>query len=176
MEFRPNNNITRGQLAKIVSNSIGLDDDPGDQVFEDVSPYYPYSPFYVWINRLAHEGIMTGYPCGGPGEPCGFNNLPYFRPNNDATRGQIAKVVSIAAGYTENHTEQFFADVPVTHPFYQWIARLYSRQLIGGYPCGGSGEPCDGQNRPYFRPGNNATRGQVTKIVAKAFFPNCYVP
>ncbi len=105
VEFRPNNAITRGQLAKIVSNSLGYDDDPGPQIFEDVYPYYYYSPFYVWVNRLAKRGIMTGYPCGGEGEPCGYNNLPYFRPNTETTRGQIAKVVSIAAGYSETHTE-----------------------------------------------------------------------
>ena len=175
-EFRPNNSVTRGQLAKIVSNSAGYDDDPGPQIFQDVDPYYYYNPFYVWINRLAKRGIMTGYPCGGEGEPCGYNNMPYFRTNTETTRGQIAKVVSIAAGYAETQTEQVFTDVPVSHQFYQWIARLYSRGLIGGYPCGGPGEPCDAENRPYFRPNTNATRGQVTKIVAKAFFPNCYVP
>ncbi|HKP54967.1 MAG TPA: S-layer homology domain-containing protein [Chloroflexia bacterium] len=176
VEFRPNNTITRGQLAKIVSNSAGYTDDPGWQLFEDVYPYSYYSPFYTWINRLAIHGIMNGYPCGGENEPCGYNNLPYFRPNAETTRGQIAKVVSIAAGYTETHTELFFTDVPTSHQFYQWIARLYSRGLIGGYPCGSTGEPCDSENRPYFRPNANATRGQVTKIVAKAFFPNCYVP
>jgi hypothetical protein len=176
VEFRPNNTITRGQLAKIVSNSSGYDDDPGVQMFEDVYPYSYYSPFYVWVNRLAIHGIMNGYPCGGVNEPCGYNNLPYFRPDAETTRGQIAKVVSIAAGYAETHTELFFTDVPTTHQFYQWIARLYSRGLISGYPCGSTGEPCDSQNRPYFRPNANATRGQVTKIVAKAFFPNCYVP
>ncbi len=175
-EFHPNYNITRGQLAKIVSNSAGFNDDPGPQLFQDVDSYYYYSPFYVWINRLAKRGIVAGYPCGGEGEPCGYNNLPYFRTNNEATRGQIAKIVSVAAEYSETHTDQGFADVPLTHQFYQWIARLYSRGLIGGYPCGSPGEPCDSQNRPYFRPDANATRGQVTKIVAKGFFPNCYVP
>jgi hypothetical protein len=37
-----------------------------------------------------------------------------------------------------------------------------------GYPCGGPNEPCDGQNRPYFRPGNNATRAQLSKMLALA--------
>ena len=36
---------------------------------------------------------MSGYPCGGVGEPCGPNNLPYFRPNNYASRGQTSKIV-----------------------------------------------------------------------------------
>jgi hypothetical protein len=28
-------------------------------------------------------------------------------------------------------------------------------------------------NLPYFRPANNATRGQVAKIVSNSFFPEC---
>jgi hypothetical protein len=174
--FRPNANITRGQLAKIISNSAYYDDQVEEQEFADVSSY---STYYVWITRLAKRGIMTGYPCGTtPSEPCyAPRNLPYFRPNADATRGQISKVVSNASGYNEPHTEQSFADVPTDHPFYIWVARLSSRYLIGGYPCGTvAHEPCDAQNRPYFRWGNNATRGQVAKIVSKNFFPNCYVP
>jgi hypothetical protein len=174
--FRPNANVTRGQLAKIISNSANYDEDIRDPLFADVAPY---STYFVWVNRLARHGVMTGYPCGTtPNEPCyAPQNLPYFRPGADATRGQIAKVVSNASEYNEPHTEQTFADVPTDHPFYIWIARLSSRYLIGGYPCGTTpSEPCDTQNRPYFRWGNNATRGQVAKIVSKNFFPNCYVP
>ena len=45
--------------------------------------------------------------------------------------------------------------------------------VIGGYPCGAPLEPCDNQNRPYFRPSNGLTRGQTAKIVSNTFFPNC---
>jgi hypothetical protein len=62
------------------------------------------------------------------------------------------------------------------HAFYVWIQRLASRGIMGGYPCGGEGEPCDDQDRPYFRPFNNVTRGQSSKIVAGAFLPNCQTP
>jgi hypothetical protein len=31
--------------------------------------------------------------------------------------------------------------------------------IAAGYPCGGPGEPCDSENRPYFRPGNNISWG-----------------
>ena len=36
--FRPNNNVTRGQLSKIVSNSAGFNDPQTTQMFEDVPP------------------------------------------------------------------------------------------------------------------------------------------
>jgi hypothetical protein len=67
-----------------------------------------------------------------------------------------------------------FQDVPFGSTFYEYIEGLASQGVISGYPCGGPGEPCiPPQNRPYFRPNNNATRGQTSKIVANTFFPGC---
>ena len=162
--------MTRGQLAKIVSNAANFNEDPGAQIFEDVGPG---NPFYAWINRLSRRGYMSGYACGGPGEPCVNGDRPYFRPFADATRAQTSKIVSNAARYSEPVSGQMFEDVPPTHPFYKWLQRLASRGIMGGYPCGGPGEPCGSNNRPYFRPYNNVTRGQSAKIVADAFFPDC---
>jgi hypothetical protein len=158
----------------VVSNAAGFTDDvTGRWTYTDV----PHTnTFWVWVERLTLHQVMSGYDCGGPGEPCDPQGRPYFRPGNNATRGQLAKIDSNAAGFNESHTEQVFADVPLTHTFYQYIERLASRQIIGGYPCGGPGEPCDPQNRPYFRPGVGVTRGQGAKIVANTFFPNCYTP
>ncbi|MGA7733759.1 MAG: S-layer homology domain-containing protein [Chloroflexia bacterium] len=173
--FRPGNLVTRGQLAKIVSNAAGFDDPPGAQQFEDVPPGHT---FYDFIGRLATRGIINGYPCGGPGEPCVLpDNLPYFRPNANVTRGQISKIVAEAAGLTQPPGAQQFEDVPPGHTFYDYIWRLTSLGIMNGYPCGGAGEPCNPPgNLPYFRPGANATRGQASKIVANTFFPECETP
>jgi hypothetical protein len=171
--FRPGNEITRGQIAKMVSNAAGLGDDPGAKLYEDVPAD---NAFYMWINRLSMHGYMGGYPCGGEGEPCGGGNLPYFRPFANATRGQLAKIVANAAGVSGTPAGQFYADVQEDHPFYVWIMRLTNLGVMGGYPCGGEGEPCDDQQRPYFRPYKNVTRGQASKIVANAFYPNCQTP
>jgi 5'-nucleotidase/2',3'-cyclic-nucleotide 2'-phosphodiesterase/3'-nucleotidase/5'-nucleotidase len=173
--FRPNNNVTRGQHSKIVSNSAGFSD-PAVQMFEDVPPG---STFFDYIGRLASRGYINGYPCGGPGEPCNPpGNLPYFRPNANATRGQISKIVSNAAGFIEPVSGQTFEDVPPGSTFYDFIERLASRGVMSGYPCGSvPTEPCvPPENRPYFRPNNNATRGQTSKIVANTFFPACVTP
>ncbi|MGA7732101.1 MAG: S8 family serine peptidase [Chloroflexia bacterium] len=173
--FRPGNLVTRGQLAKIVSNSAGFSEPAGAQQFEDVPPGHT---FYEYIWRLADRGIINGYPCGGPGEPCVLpDNLPYFRPANNITRGQLSKIVSEAAGLTQPAGAQQFEDVPPGHTFYDYIWRLTSLGIMNGYPCGGPGEPCVlPGNRPYFRPGASATRGQASKIVANTFFPDCVTP
>jgi hypothetical protein len=173
--FRPNNNITRGQIAKMVANAAGFSEPITGQSFEDVPTG---SPFYEFIERLYRRGHMGGYPCGQrPEETCiAPENRPYFRPNENATRGQLSKIVANAAGYNEPHSGQFYTDVTGDNPFYLEIMRLTTRGAMSGYPCGGDGEPCDGQNRPYFRWGNPVTRGQASKIVANTFFPNCNTP
>lgn len=171
--FRTYAPITRGQLAKIVSNSSGFNDPTGFAVFEDVPE--PTNAFFIWVQRLANRGIMSGYPCGGPDEPCvPPGNKRYFRPNAQATRGQIAKIVSNTAGFNDPPGVQVFEDVPPGHTFYDFVQRLANRSVIGGYACGEPGEPCvPPQNMAYFRPNTTATRGQVSKIVSNTFFPEC---
>ncbi len=172
--FGPINPVTRSQISKIMSNAAGYNDDPGSQVFEDIQPG---SPFYTYTNRLANRQIMSGYPCGGPGEPCGPNSLPYFRPGNNASRGQVSKIVSNTAGFEDQHTEQNFEDVPTSSPFYIWIERLASRSVIGGYQCGRLIGPCiPPDNRPYFRPNDIVTRGQSAKITSATLLPGCSTP
>jgi outer membrane protein assembly factor BamB len=173
--FRPNNNVTRGQLSKIVTLSAGFNDPPGEQIFEDVPEG---STFYVYVQRLASRGYIVGYPCGGPGEACiPPENRPYFRPGANATRGQLTKIVSNAAGFSDPPGAQIFEDIAPGSTFYDFIQRLASRLVMQGYPCGGSGEPCvPPGNRHYFRQNNNATRGQAVKIVSNTFFPGCENP
>jgi hypothetical protein len=141
--------------------------------FNDVPPG---STFYDYIRCLACRGIVGGYPCGSPGEPCPG---AYYRPNNNVTRGQVSKIVSESAAFSDPvpSTQQTFEDVPPSGTFWLWVERLSVRGIIQGYPCGSPFEPCVGPaNRPYFRPNNNATRGQMAKIAAEAFFPNCQTP
>jgi photosystem II stability/assembly factor-like uncharacterized protein len=144
--FRPNNEVTRGQLAKIVANAAGYNEPVSGQTFTDVPPTHTFYPF---IERMAARGVIGGYADGT------------FRPGNNASRGQIAKIVSNAAGYSEPVSGQTFTDVAPGSTFYEFVERLSVRGVIGGYSDG------------TFRPGNNATRGQTSKIVSNAFFPEC---
>lgn len=169
--FRPSNPVTRGQLAKIVSNAAGFDEGHSTQSFEDVAVG---STFYIFVERLASRSIIGGYACGGPGEPCGSGNLPYFRPNANVTRGQTSKIVAIAADLAAPAPgQQSFEDVAETSTFWPWIEALAGAGSINGYVCGGPGEPCGIENLPYFRPSANVTRGQSARIVSATFFPGC---
>jgi glucose/arabinose dehydrogenase len=162
--FRPYNNTTRAQMVKIVVLGFGLAGQaPPSYTFADVPPG---NPFFNVIETAVANSIITGYACGGPGETCDQQRRPYFRPNAAVTRGQLAKIVVGAAGWAlTTPPAGSFADVDPGSPFYSFVETAACRGVISGYSCGGPGEGCDAQRRPYFRPGGSATRGQIAKIV-----------
>ncbi|MGA7730903.1 MAG: S-layer homology domain-containing protein [Chloroflexia bacterium] len=137
---------------------------PGER-FTDVCPT---DYFYQHVLDLNDLDIVSGYNTVPPCESQA--HIPCFKPYNWATRGQIAKVVSLSAGFSEPPGEQLFEDVPSGHTFYDYIQRMANRSIAIGYPCGGPGEPCNPpNNRPYFRPANTVSRGQLSKMAALAF-------
>src|SRR4029079_6244466 len=121
-----------------------------DISFNDV---LPGSTFYTYVHCLACLGIVQGYPDGT------------FRPNDNVTRGQVAKILAESVGYNDSipPTQQTFNDVPPGSTFWLYIERVALHGAINGYPCGVQGEPCPGI---YFRPQNTLTRGQAAKIVS----------
>ena len=133
------------------------------------------STFHPFIERLSSRGIIGGYPCGGPGEPCDDQNRPYFRPGYNVTRGQTSKIVAIANGLpAPTPGQQSFEDVPTSNTFWTWIEELAATGAIGGYPCVGPA-PRGPNNLPYFRPAFNA-EGQAAKIVSNNFSPHLRGP
>ncbi|MDQ3707235.1 MAG: S-layer homology domain-containing protein [Chloroflexota bacterium] len=136
--------------------------------FADVPASGAGSTFYSFVRCMACRAIISGYPCGGANEPCNAQRQPYFRPGVNVTRGQISKMVALAANLTGSTGEQRFEDVAPGSTFYDPIQQLASRGYIGGYPCGSPTEPCGAGSKPYFRPGANTTRGQLSKIVSES--------
>ncbi|HUS17748.1 MAG TPA: S-layer homology domain-containing protein, partial [Chloroflexia bacterium] len=68
--FRPYTNTTRGQMVKIVVLGFGvpITTPPGNgYTFADV---LPGSAFFPYVETAAARGIVSGYTCGGPNEPC----------------------------------------------------------------------------------------------------------
>jgi hypothetical protein len=178
--FRPNNEVTRGQLSKVVANAaIFIEPIPNDiQTYEDV---LPGTTFWSYIERLTSRSLVTGYACGtAVDEPCiPPQNRPYFRPSEGATRGQVAKLASTAAGHADTvpQEQQTYEDVTYSNPFWLYIERLTNRGFVSGYACSTPNEPCvPPQNRPYFRPHARTTRGQAAKIVALTFYWHCPTP
>jgi hypothetical protein len=166
--FRPYAGTTRAQMVKIVTLAFSVPPatPPAGGTFADVPPSHP---FFAAVETAAARTLVSGYACGAPAEPCDSENRPYFRPYAPVTRGQLAKIVVVAAGWAPRApAAATFADVAPGSAFYGFVETAVCRGVLSGYACGTAGEPCDARNRPYFRPGAGATRGQIAKIVYNA--------
>ncbi len=118
--------------------------------FTDVSPQ---DYFYAGVRYLYCAGVISGYD----------DNT--FRPYNNATRGQLTKIVVLAERWgIYTPPSPTFSDVPADHPFYQYVETAYHHGIISGYA-----------DRT-FRPGNNVTRGQLSKIQVLAEQWPLYTP
>jgi hypothetical protein len=138
---------------------------PGEY-FTDVCPGDYFHDAALALNEA---GILSGYTSS---PPCASRwHVPCLKPYNTLSRGQAAKIASNGAGFEDDIPpgQQSYADVPTNSTFWLYIERLTTHGLMNGYPCGGENEPCDSQQRPYFRAGNNVTRGQLSKIVSNAW-------
>lgn len=114
--------------------------------FYDVPPSEYYA---VAVRYLYCHGIIAGYSDGS------------FRPNSLTTRGQLAKMVVLAEGWTiSTPSTPTFRDVPASSAFYDYVETAYGRGVISGYTCG--------SNCLEFRPGTNITRAQLCKILVQA--------
>ena len=144
--FRPYSSVTRAQVAKIVVLAFGFPLVSSDkQRFSDVAANDPTASY---IETAYAHGLVSGYADGS------------FRPTNSVTRGQLAKMVVVAAGISPvTPAGPTFRDVKAGSPFYGYVEAGYAQGLLSGY--------ADGT----FRPGAEANRGQVCKIVVLAAPP-----
>jgi hypothetical protein len=83
-----------------------------------------------------------------------------------AVAGQVGQTSGDRAqdGTASPDGGQAFADVPPSNTFYAFVQNVYNDGIVSGYACGGVGEPCDSENRPYYRLGASVTRGQMSKF------------
>ncbi len=157
-------------IAVLAANSSVLSPASRVQTYADVPTG---SSFWPAVEQLSKMGVTTGYPCGGPGEPCDDLNRPYFRVGFPLTRKELAMMVSKAKGWSEVLVVQTFADVPPSHPAYAWIERVTLHGVMSGFSCGavsneGEKEPCDLASRPYFRPDASVTREELAVAISLA--------
>lgn len=129
-----------------------------DTVFSDVPKTQTH---YDNIMALYNEKVISGYPDGT------------YKPNASVTRGQAAKIIAGVLGLikpenTYTGPNPNFADVPVTHSYYKYIAVLAQAGIINGYPDG------------TYKPNNTLRRGQMAKIIYNGFnldkFPDVALP
>jgi hypothetical protein len=112
-------------------------------LFDDVPQSHP---FYLQIGKISGRGITQG---------CSATS---FCPGLLASRGQMAAFIIRSLGELNppDPAMQRFADVPPTHPFYNFIDRMAELGITLG--CGG-GNYC---------PGDAVTREQMAAFIIRA--------
>lgn len=137
--FRPNENVTRGQVAKMIVSALDLPVESSPDIrFQDVDrddPLYPY------IAAVAEEGIMKG----SDGE---------FRPQKELSRAEMAVVLS-RAFQLKGESELEFADISKDY----WAAPAIQRLVQNGITSGHS----DGR----FEPGDLTSRAHFSVFLAR---------
>ncbi|MCA9385552.1 S-layer homology domain-containing protein, partial [Candidatus Dojkabacteria bacterium] len=146
--FKPEEPVTRGQMATFITRAFKLSVDTSGNCFSDVPDDYPHK---LDIQALCNVEIVQGYGDGT------------FRPDNPLKRGEATKFIALTMfqkGYDiTTYEDHSFPDVLEGNPFNPYISFLSGitindAKVINGYS---SGE---------FGPDDSMTRAQMAKVVS----------
>ncbi|ARD48618.1 S-layer homology domain-containing protein [Sporosarcina sp. P33] len=138
--FRPQENISRKHVAKLLDQALKLPQSSTAVVYKDVPKTHPY---YGPIMKLTAAGIFSGGTDG------------YFNPEAPITRIQMAKVLDIAFDLYMTKQNSFY-DVYIEHWGYTHANALKASGVASGYP--------DGE----FRPNDPVTRAHYSQFLYAA--------
>jgi hypothetical protein len=138
--FKPENQITRAEVAAFIIRAMNLSYTGGLTDFPDV-PNTHWS--YPFVMAAKQNGIISGYPDGR------------FKPDNKVTRSEISVMVTNARDWTYSGGLTDFPDVPNTHWSYPYVMAVKEKNIVGGYPDG------------TFKPDNSATRAENSVMISK---------
>lgn len=149
-------NIAANTTGRVRTGTITI----GEQTFDvyqgiEFADVPTSHPFYTEISKLAARGVTLG---------CSGGN---FCPDAPVTREQMAAFILRALGEPNPPvpTQQRFADVPPSNPFYGFIERLAQRGITQG---------CSGSN---YCPADAVTREQMAIFLIRALgMPNPPAP
>ncbi|WP_102348273.1 immunoglobulin-like domain-containing protein [Bacillus sp. Marseille-P3661] len=138
-QFKPLNNITRAEMAAILSRILEVEDAP----MTDVS--YPDVPKSFWgsdaIKIMNNAKLMVGYEDGN------------FYPNKPITRGEMAAtILRYMKDTNQGYSEYSFKDI-TSHWARNDIEKLQEKGIMKGYPDG------------LFYPSKNLTREEAVVII-----------
>lgn len=136
---RPNAAVTRAEFTTMVVRALGGYDPNRD--YGETFPDVPAGRWYTnYIAYAKSRGVVNGYPDGN------------FRPDDEITRAEAAKVLAYGAGLKLNGLSQF-PDVPDGKWYSGSVAALYDAGVVSGFPDG------------TFGPVKDISRGETAKIV-----------
>ena len=137
--FRPDDRVSRGQMATFLANALALDVDLdlASETFSDVADT-THEPS---IGALFASGITGGYPDGT------------FRPDDDVNRGQMATFLTSGFRLSASPIVRFSDIAGTTH--LAGINAVATEGIAGGY------------SDSTYRPRNSVTRGQMATFLAR---------
>lgn len=135
--FHPDDNITRAELAKIISSPAELGGAAAAE-FNDVTEADWY---YADVMKCAAEGVINGYEDGS------------FRPENYVTREEAAVMFSRGFNITKQSEMTFADSADISDWAADAVMAMASQGIINGYEDG------------TFRPSANITRAETVKIL-----------
>ncbi|KMY51917.1 C40 family peptidase [Peribacillus loiseleuriae] len=138
--FKPNNKVTRAEVAKMLSDTFHLSPSTNHQ-FSDVSSSHWAA---TYINAVAKEGYFTGY------------GNQTFQPDKPITRGEIATLFTKAFTLPAGNGSQTFNDLDKSHWAYQAIQTLTASSIAFGYP------------DQTFQPNRETTRSEFAVFLYRA--------
>ncbi len=114
---------SRGEIAEILAMELNLDSTNAETAFSDVPASHSN---YDAIVAVTNAGIFSG------------NSLGQFKPEDQLTRAELAKVL-VGAFHLEGSTDASFKDVPDSHWAKEPISTLFSLDITTGYGDGNFG-------------------------------------
>lgn len=140
--FRPNEEVTRGQICKLICIAFSLEPQYEGSAFDDVQRD---EWFYTYVTALSNHGIV-------------FGAYDKFLPNDAVTREDAAVMLHrIINNSTSQGGEGSFADEDkISDHAIESVYEMRRAGIISGFSDG------------TFRPKNNLTRAEAAKIIYEA--------
>ncbi len=151
--FRPDNPISRGEMAKMITQAFDLETPPDNfQNFQDVDNA---NKFFDFIKTLKFNSIVDGFEDGT------------FRSDQFISRAEASKIVVKATrenkstAFSKFPKYQIFSDTPLDNVFAEFINKLASIQLED------QSRIVIGYSDQRFMPENALTRAAMAKIIVQ---------
>ncbi|WP_099190587.1 S-layer homology domain-containing protein [Tepidibacter mesophilus] len=138
--FKPSNNITRAEFAKLLVNELELDIVNTKSEFKDMQGHWAND----YVNTAYKAGLITGYDGN-------------FNPNDNITRAQMAAMIGRAIDTDKASDVSNFNDslnIPT------WARKDLSKAVAEGLIKGDNG---------MFRSDDNTTRAEATTVIYRMY-------
>lgn len=146
--FRPENKITRAELAAMIARLSYGDDLPDGAYVSSFPDIEADAWFNKYVGYLEDKNVLNGYEDGT------------FRPYDTVTRGEISTVIARAQRYELIPYSGIFADVTDSDWAKDYIQTLASQGIISGYE--------DGTFGPY----SPLSRAEAVTIINNVLAPS----